>query len=105
MAVLVARMVLIRTLATARSGTLAETAKLVSLTERGARWNVFDELQPMRETMGAALPSGDPCIPQPCRNGARCRPNTAAGTYVCECLPNFLGVNCETRKLTVGDVL
>ncbi len=42
---------------------------------------------------------GDSCIPNPCQNGGLCRPNTAAGTYVCDCPSNFIGQNCETSKL------
>jgi len=41
---------------------------------------------------------GDPCVPNPCKNNGRCRPNVAGGTYVCECPPNFVGTNCETSK-------
>ncbi len=41
---------------------------------------------------------GDPCVPNQCRNGGRCRPNVAANTYVCECPVNFVGINCETSK-------
>ncbi|CAF4304796.1 unnamed protein product, partial [Adineta steineri] len=39
----------------------------------------------------------DPCVPNPCQNNGRCRPNAAAGTYVCDCPANFIGQNCETN--------
>jgi len=45
------------------------------------------------------IDSVNPCIPNPCQNGGRCRPNLAAGNYVCECPANFNGPNCETSML------
>ena len=45
---------------------------------------------------------GDPCVPNPCQNNGRCRPNFAAGTYVCDCAPSFVGQQCETSKLLLA---
>jgi hypothetical protein len=42
---------------------------------------------------------GDPCVPSPCQNNGRCRPNIASGTYACDCPTYFLGQNCEISKL------
>lgn len=45
--------------------------------------------------------SGDPCIPQPCQNGGRCRSDIAAQTYVCDCPTSYIGTNCETSEFFV----
>jgi hypothetical protein len=37
-----------------------------------------------------------PCDSQPCQNGGFCFASEGS-TYVCECLENFAGQNCQNR--------
>ena len=74
-------------LATVHLVTLEEIVKLVS------------EIEYLLLISFVTIYIGDPCIPSPCQNGGRCRPDFSAGTYVCDCPANFIGQNCETSKL------
>lgn len=65
---------------------LVEIVKLVS-----DSWLLINEKKRINHLV-------DPCIPNPCQNSGQCRPNLVTGTYVCDCLPDFLGKNCEIRK-------
>ncbi|XP_071093658.1 fibropellin-1-like [Haliotis cracherodii] len=40
----------------------------------------------------------DACSTAPCENGGSCA--TSGNTYVCTCLPNYMGNNCETPTTT-----
>ena len=39
--------------------------------------------------------SSDPCLSDPCENGATCTPDDTTGEYQCQCAMGFEGTNCE----------
>jgi hypothetical protein len=41
------------------------------------------------------VPAGDPCVPNPCRNGASCARNVDA--FVCACPAGYSGLTCATN--------
>ena len=40
----------------------------------------------------------DPCASSPCLNGASCELTSNRIDYTCDCMPDYEGVNCETKK-------
>jgi hypothetical protein len=40
----------------------------------------------------------DRCLTNPCLNGGTCVPANNANGYICQCLNNYFGNICETRK-------
>merc|ERR1711991_1244034 len=46
--------------------------------------------------------SGDPCSPNPCKNGGTCVTTDLGTDYVCECPVGFSGRHCDPNPFAMG---
>jgi len=58
---------------------------------------LFHETIPVSE-VGEIVCIGEPCLSEPCQNGATCTANNETGAYECICPPDYTGVDCQMGK-------